>query len=153
MTTSIRPARTADAAAIHQLLAFYAARGELLPRSIDELTEGIHSFVVFDEGDRLTGCASLEVFTEDLGEVRSLAVMSTHTGSGQGQALVTQIEDNARKIGLRRLMALTYVPDFFGHLGYSIVPMDTLPEKIFGVCVTCPKFHCCDEIAVLKWLD
>ena len=50
-------------------------------------------------------------------------------------------------------MALTYVPDFFARLGYGIVPMNTLPEKVFGVCVTCPKFRACDEIAVVKHLD
>ena len=153
MTLSVRRARTNDVPSIHRLLDYYAARGQLLPRSLDELTEHISSFTVISEADNLTGCAALEVFTEDLGEVRSLAVSDTATGGGYGRALVEEIEHNARTIGLRRLMALTYVPDFFARLGYGIVAMDTLPEKVFGVCVTCPKFRCCDEIAVLKHLD
>ncbi len=144
MTLSVRRARTNDVPSIHQLLDYYAARGQLLPRSLDELTEHISSFTV---------CAALEVFTEDLGEVRSLAVSDAATGGGYGRALVEEIEHNARTIGLRRLMALTYVPDFFARLGYGVVAMDTLPEKVFGVCVTCPKFRACDEIAVLKHLD
>jgi amino-acid N-acetyltransferase len=153
MTLSVRRARTNDVPSIHQLLDYYAARGQLLPRSLDELTEHISSFTVINEADNLTGCAALEVFTEDLGEVRSLAVSDTATGGGYGRALVEEIEHNARTIGLRRLMALTYVPDFFARLGYGVVAMDTLPEKVFGVCVTCPKFRACDEIAVLKHLD
>ena len=153
MTLSVRRARTDDVPSIHQLLDYYAERGQLLPRSLDELTEHISSFTVINEADNLTGCAALEVFTEDLGEVRSLAVRDTATGGGYGRALVEEIEHNARTIGLRRLMALTYVPDFFSRLGYGVVAMDTLPEKVFGVCVTCPKFRACDEIAVLKHLD
>ena len=50
-------------------------------------------------------------------------------------------------------MALTYVPDFFDKLGFKTTAMDTLPEKVFGVCVTCPKFNHCDEIAMVKSLD
>jgi amino-acid N-acetyltransferase len=153
MTLSVRRARTNDVPSIHQLLDYYAARGQLLPRSPDELTKHISSFTVINEADNLTGCAALEVFTEDLGEVRSLAVRDAATGGGYGRALVEEIEHNARTIGLRRLMALTYVPDFFARLGYGVVAMNTLPEKVFGVCVTCPKFRCCDEIAVLKHLD
>ena len=107
MTSSVRQARTNDVPSIHRLLDYYAARGQLLPRSLDELTEHISSFTVINEADHLTGCAALEVFTEDLGEVRSLAVRDTAAGVGYGRALVEEIEHNARAIGLRRLMALT----------------------------------------------
>jgi len=31
--------------------------------------------------------------------------------------------------------------------------MESLPEKVFGVCVTCPKFNNCDEIAMQKRLS
>ncbi|GIT27896.1 MAG: hypothetical protein CM1200mP41_39400 [Gammaproteobacteria bacterium] len=67
MTSSVRQARTNDVPSIHRLLDYYAARGQLLPRSLDELTEHISSFTVINEADHLTGCAALEVFTEDLG--------------------------------------------------------------------------------------
>ena len=49
-------------------------------------------------------------------------------------------------------MALTYVPGFFEKLGFRIVSMESLPEKVFGVCVICPKFDHCDEIAMVKSL-
>ncbi len=55
----------------------------------------------------------------------------------------------ARTIGLKRLMALTYVPVFFHKLGFQTVAMDTLPEKVWGVCVKCYKYNNCDETAVL----
>ena len=91
MTSSVRQARTNDVPSIHRLLDYYAARGQLLPRSLDELTEHISSFTVINEADHLTGCAALEVFTEDLGEVRSLAVRETAAGVAYGRALVEEI--------------------------------------------------------------
>ncbi|GIT27897.1 MAG: hypothetical protein CM1200mP41_39410 [Gammaproteobacteria bacterium] len=58
----------------------------------------------------------------------------TAAGVGYGRALVEEIEHNARAIGLRRLMALTYVPDFFARLGYGIVPMENITGKsLWGV--------------------
>ena len=98
-------------------------------------------------------CVSLEVFTPELGEVRSLAVDPDFARLGHGRVLVEQLEVEARRLGLQRLMALTYVPDFFDKLGFKTTAMDTLPEKVFGVCVTCPKFNHCDEIAMVKSLD
>ena len=46
-------------------------------------------------------------------------------------------------------MALTYVPAFFHKLGFKTVPMETLPEKVWGVCIKCYKYNKCDETAVL----
>ena len=55
-------------------------------------------------------------------------------------------------IGLKRLMARTYVPAFFHKLGFETVTMDTLPEKVWGGGVKCCKYNNCDETAVLKEL-
>lgn len=89
----------------------------------------------------------------ELGEVRSLAVDPTFSHSGHGRVLVGSLEVEAKRLGLKRLMALTYVPVFFQKLGFEMTAMHTLPEKVFGVCVTCPKFNCCDEIAMVKSLN
>ena len=56
-------------------------------------------------------------------------------------------------VGLKRLMALTYVPAFFARLGFEVVSKDDLPEKVWQVCVKCYKFNRCDEIAVMLRLD
>ena len=97
-------------------------------------------------------CGALEIFTEDLGEVRSLVVDDIWKGKGLGRKLVEQLIHEARAIGLKRLMALTYVPEFFHKLGFETVPKDTLPEKVWSVCIKCYKYNHCDEIAVLKRL-
>ena len=153
MNTKVRWATVADATGIHGLLQHYAKLGRLLPRSTEEIVERLGSFLVSEQNSALAGCASLEVFTPELGEVRSLAVDPEFAGLGHGRVLVKQLEAEARRLGLQRLMALTYVPDFFGKLGFKITAMETLPEKVFGVCVTCPMFKRCDEIAMVKSLS
>jgi len=152
MTVLIRAATTADVPTIHTLLRDYADDGRLLSRSIDEISERLRGFVVAENNGEVRGCGSLEIFSQELGEVRSLAVDPDHHGHGLGQKMVEQIENMAQEVGLTRMIALTYVPGFFRKLGYQIVAMESLPEKVFGVCVTCPKFDHCDEIAMQKAL-
>jgi len=153
LNTKVRWATVADATGIHDLLQHYAKLGRLLPRSTEEIVKRLGSFLVSEQNSTLAGCASLEVFTPELGEVRSLAVDPNFARLGHGRVLVEELEIEARRLGLQRLMALTYVPDFFDKLGFKITAMDTLPEKVFGVCVTCPMFNHCDETAMVKILD
>ncbi len=81
-----------------------------------------------------------------------LAVDEEFGRSGLGTGLVALLIDEARDRGLGRLMALTYVPEFFHKLDFRTVPKAILPEKVWGICVRCYKFYNCDEIAVLRYL-
>lgn len=148
----LRAAAISDVPDIHHLIESYATQGNLLPRPMNELYRHLRDFFVVEVDGRVAGCGALEIFTEDLGEVRSLVVADGHKGAGYGRLLVERVIEEARHIGLRRLMALTYVPPFFHKLGFETVTKDTLPEKVWGVCVKCYKFNNCDEIAVLKQL-
>lgn len=141
-----------DAGAIHALLDQYSQQEVLLERPISEIYTLIPQFFVADIGGDVIGCAALEVFTDTLGEVRSLAVHPDHGGKGLGKQLVLATERYARELGLQKMMALTYEETFFHKLGYQTVSMQELPEKVWRVCVKCPKFHHCDEIPVLKTL-
>jgi len=169
-TPIIRPAAIGDVPTIHHLLEIYAAKGNLLPRTFSELYRHLRDFFVIEVatgpsldrdprlgpvgeiGSKVVACGALEIFTEDLGEVRSLVVDAAYERRGLGRLLVERITDEARTIGLKRLMALTYVPVFFHKLGFQTVSMDTLPEKVWGTCVKCYKYNNCDETAVLKEL-
>lgn len=147
----IRHAKLHDVAAIYRLLKQFSDRGVLLPRSESDLFNNMREFLVVEhQGGEIIACAALQIFTAQLGEVRSLAVAPSFGKLGLGRELVGRIEDEARALGLGRLMALTYVVDFFHKLGYQTVDMKTLPEKVWGVCINCPKFLNCDEIAVVK---
>jgi amino-acid N-acetyltransferase len=145
----IRPAAIGDVPYIHHLLEIYAAQGNLLPRTMSELYRHLRDFFVVEVDGKVAGCGALEIFTENLGEVRSLVVDDAFKGRGFGRLLVERIIEEARAIGLKRLMALTYVAPFFHKLGFQTVPKDTLPEKVWGICVKCYKYNHCDETAVL----
>ncbi|MHB1142460.1 MAG: N-acetyltransferase [Sulfuricaulis sp.] len=145
----IRPAAIGDVPDIHHLLEIYAAQGNLLPRTMNELYRHLRDFFVVEVNSQVAGCGALEIFTESLGEVRSLVVDDAWKGQGFGRLLVQRIIEEARTIGLKRLMALTYVAPFFHKLGFKTVAMDTLPEKVWGICVKCYKYNNCDETAVL----
>jgi len=148
----IRPAVPADVPVIYELVRHYAERGNLLPRSEAELHKALNDFYVADIDGLVVGCGALEIFTAELGEVRSLVVADEYLGQGLGTVLVKFLMELARGKGLKRLMALTYAPGFFHRLGFITVPRDTLPEKVWGICIKCYKYQHCDEIAVLTKL-
>lgn len=149
----IRPAAIADVPQIHEMLEVYASQGELLPRSMNDLYRHLRDFFVAELEGKIAVCGALEIFTEHLGEVRSLVVAKHYKARGLGRLLVKQIVAEARNIGLSRLMALTYAPGFFHKLGFKTVPKGSLPEKVWGVCIKCYKFNNCDETAVLLELN
>ena len=148
----MRAAAITDVPQIHELLDNYARMGNVLPRPFNELYRHLRDFFVVEIDGRIAACAALEIFTESLGEVRSLVVAQEYLKHGFGKLLVERILEEARTIGLKRIMALTYVPGFFHKLGFKTVNKNTLPEKVWGICVKCYKFNNCDEEAVVKEL-
>lgn len=150
--TEIRRAENHDVDPILALLHDYARMGNLLPRSRSEVAANIEWFRVAETGGNVVGCGALEIFTGELAEIRSLVVAEAFKGTGTGRLLVERLIDDARGRGHRRLMALTYSPGFFHRLGFETVAKELFPEKVWGICVSCYKFHRCDEIAVLKYL-
>lgn len=149
---AVRPALIKDTTGIHDLLTHYSDQELLLPRSINEILPLIPQFLVIEDQDRVIACVSLEIFSIELGEVRSLAVNPDYKSQQLGAKLLHAIENYAQELGLCKMMALTYVEGFFHKYGYETVEMTSLPEKVWRVCVKCPRFHHCDEIPVLKML-
>ncbi len=102
--------------------------------------------------EQLLACAHLDLFTPTLAEVKSLAVQPEYKGKGYGRMMVEACENEARKLGIERVFALTYQVEFFKHLGYKVIDINSLPEKVFKECVICPFKDNCNETAVLKLL-
>ena len=65
--------------------------------------------------------------------------------------LVEALEAEARQFGLQSIFAFTYVDWFFRKLGFVEVERGELPLKAWKDCLRCPKFQCCDEIAMVKY--
>jgi amino-acid N-acetyltransferase len=85
--------------------------------------------------------------------VRSLAVDDVFRGRGVGRRLVEWTVDESRRLGIRRLMSLTYEQGFFQKMGFDAVSKDSLPLKVWSDCVRCPKRDGCDEIAMLRQIS
>ena len=124
----------------------------MLPRTEFDVSENIRDFSVAYDGNTLVGCGALHFYTPTTGEVRSLAVLPSIKLRGIGRLVVEALETDARLNELESIFAFTYVPQFFGKLGFGEVERGELPLKVWKDCLRCPKFQNCDEIAVLKRL-
>jgi len=144
----IRKALIPDVREIHRLLLGYARDGLLLSRSLAELYESLRDFYVYEDDGKVVGTAALNICWEDLAELRSLAVHSDFNGRGVGRELVLACLDEARRLGIQKVFALTYKQVFFEKLGFKVIEKSQLPHKIWGDCMKCAKFPDCDEIAL-----
>lgn len=149
----VRDATIDDVDPIYAMMESHAASGVLLPRSRAEICDSLMKFSVVEYSNETVACAALEIFTSQLCEIRSLVVVEHMNRSGFGRILVEELVEKARALGLKRIMALTYVPNFFHRLGFRTVRKEIFPEKVWGVCVKCHKFNDCDETAVVRELS
>lgn len=148
----IRKAVIKDIKTIHEILNRYADQGLLLPRSLSELYDHLRDFFVLedcDENQGVYGVCGLRICWEDLAEVKSLAISEEKKGEGYGTLLVEACLEDARSFGLKRVFALTYVPDFFKKFDFREIEKASLPHKIWADCLKCPKFPDCDEVAMM----
>lgn len=147
-----RKATEDDVDVLVDLIAGYAEKGIMLPRSREVLKRQIQTFVVAEVGSEVVGCGSLTQLGADLVEIRSLGISEGYKGLGIGSKLVEQLILEAREQNIPKIMALTYEVRFFEKNGFTVVNKEIFPEKVWTDCIHCPKQHACDEIAVLKML-
>ena len=148
----VRKATMSDIHALLNVINDYAANGIMLPRTEFEMSENIRDFSAAYAGERLVGCGALHFYTPTSGEVRSLAVDPALKTQGVGRRIVAALEKEALENGLHAIFAFTYVPQFFSKMGFREVERGALPLKVWKDCLRCPKFQCCDEVAMLKTL-
>lgn len=148
----LRKARMSDIAPVLELINSYAALGIMLPRTEFEISEHIRDFSVAYLGGRLVGCGALHFYSPTTGELRSLAVDQSAKAHGVGRGIVEWLVAEASDYSLDAVFAFTYVPDFFRKVGFTQVERGALPLKAWKDCLRCPKFQCCDEIAVMRVL-
>jgi amino-acid N-acetyltransferase len=147
----IRKAKISDVRQIQKLIEISAKKGEMLSRSLSELYDNLRDYYVYQEEGQveITGTCAMHICWEDLAEIRSLVVREEYKRRGIGTKLIESCLSEAISLGLYRIFALTYKPDFFQKFGFKVVDKSVLPHKIWADCVKCVKFPECDEIAVL----
>jgi len=155
---SVRPATSDDVAAIAALIAQNVRKGGLLPRDEADIRAHLDDFLVAEDGDadqpgRVIGCGSLVPMNATLVELRSLAVDEHARGGGVGRRLVAALVEEARRRQFGTIFALTRAVGFFEKCGFSVVPKEFFPEKVWNDCVACPMLENCDEVAVMMPLQ
>jgi len=146
----IRKALIGDIKEIQKLVNDFARKEQMIPRSVNELYENVRDFVVAEDKSVIVGACALHVLWDDLAEVRSLAVRKESQGKGIGRKMVTSCIRDAKALGIKRVFVLTYQPDFFRKLKFKDTDKASLPQKIWGDCIRCPKFPECDEHALIR---
>ncbi|MHC5063304.1 MAG: N-acetyltransferase [Planctomycetota bacterium] len=151
-SVELRKATVLDASDILDLVNRLALEQIMLPRSPASVLENIRDFLVVEIDGKFAGCGALHVCWSDMAEIRSIAVAPEHQGLGLGRKMAEEMIREAEQLGLPRVFAFTYVPDFFHRMGFEVVEHASLPHKVFNDCLNCPKYQACDEIAVMKIL-
>ena len=142
-------ARVSDATSVHQLVSYFADKGEVLPRALSEIYEGIRDYFVVRKRGRVIACAALHVTWADLAEIRSLAVSEQVQNQNIGSELVQACLEEARDLGISRVFCLVRKPAFFEKHGFQLIDKTELPHKVWAECYRCPKFPDCDEVALM----
>jgi len=142
-------ARVTDANSMHRLISHFADKGEMLPRALSEIYDGIRDYFVVRKGGRVVACAALQVTWADLAEIRSLAVDKKEQNQNIGSLLIQTCLKDAKELEIPRVFCLVRKPAFFEKHGFRLIDKKELPQKVWAECYRCPKFPDCDEVALI----
>ncbi len=146
----IRTANIEESNAILELINFHAQDDQMLFRSLEEIQSHIGDFLVYVAEDEIVGTCSLSWNMGGMVEIRSLAVRPDFYRQGVGTALVEQCIKRAMLAEVPRIFVLTYAVPLFKKLGFRIINMSELPQKIWKDCQGCRKQDQCDETAMIR---
>lgn len=153
MSVELTKARLSDIENMQKLVIPEVEAGVILARSSDEIATNIRSYILAKEGDEIVGFCALHIHTPSLAEIRSLVVKESRRGLGIGQSLIAKAIEEARMLGLQKVLSLTYKQSFFEKLGFIEIPKESLPEhKIWADCIKCKHFPVCNEVSLIKTL-
>jgi len=151
MPIEYKKAKLSDVAQMRALVEPEVQQGIILERSEDEIATNIRSYTLAFDGERLVGFCALHIHTCTLGEIRSLIVKEGYRGKKIGESLILKALEEAKNLGLQRVLSLTYKQTFFERLGFVEIAKESLPEhKIWADCIKCKHFPVCNEIALIK---
>ncbi len=153
MNLEYRKATLLDIPAMQILVEPEVESGVILKRDNDEVATNIRSYQLAFSEERLVGFCALHVHTTTLAEVRSLIVDAAVRGSGVGSKLINNALEEAKVLGLKEVLSLTYQQAFFERLDFKEIPKESLPEhKIWADCINCKHFPICNEVSLIHSL-
>ena len=153
MKTKFVKAKLSNIPQMRELILPEVESGIILDRSEDEIATNIRSYTLAYNDNELIGFSALHIHTPYLAEVRSLIVKSDLRGQKIGETLVNKVLEEAKFLGIKKILSLTYKQAFFERLGFVEIPKESLPEhKIWADCIKCKHFPVCNEVSLIKIL-
>jgi amino-acid N-acetyltransferase len=105
---NIRPAKKKDLRAIQLLTKQGVEADELVRRTKSMIEKNLSDYFIFEIDNNPVACVALHVYPEqNQGELASLYVSPSHENQGIGRKLTQFVENRARELGLRELLALS----------------------------------------------
>ena len=119
--SSIRPAN---------IMQDYIAKGYLVPRTQESISEKLKDYVVYSIDNSIHGCGALHEFEDGMAEVAGIAVGANYRKSGIGDAIVRHLISVGRMKGYSKLFLLTtQALDWFYHFGFEDGTVEDLPKS------------------------
>ena len=106
-------AKLSDIAEMIKLVEPEIKKGVILQRSEEEIANTIRSYILAKQDGKIIGFCALYLYSQALGEVRSLIVSHTHQKMGVGRGLVEAILHEGKELGVQEVLSLTYQVEFF----------------------------------------
>ncbi|MFT5424285.1 MAG: N-acetylglutamate synthase-like GNAT family acetyltransferase [Phycisphaerales bacterium] len=114
----IRSASAADLDGLTDLIHRAATANAILPRSREQISEYLETFVVAEHDGVVSACAALAAVDPSHAEIRSVAVDPIVQKLGVGLRLVRFLVDVAEQVEISRLFLVTTKPGFFARAGF-----------------------------------
>ncbi len=151
MKINYKKATLSDIVSMQKLVFPEVESGVILARNDDEIATNVRSYTLAFDGLSLVGFSALHIHTSNLAETRSLIVKDGYRGLKIGKNLVEKGIEEARDLGLKKVLSLTYQQSFFEKLGFIEIPKESIPEhKIWADCIKCKHFPVCNEVSLIK---
>lgn len=105
---NIRPAQKKDVRAIQALTEQAVEADELIKRTRSAIEQQLGDYYIFEIDKNPVGCIALHTYPETgQGELACLYVSASHENQGIGRKLIQFVENRARDLGLKQLLALS----------------------------------------------
>jgi len=127
---SIRPLRSRNVPDILHLMEPFMRKGTLVRRTAEQIQEEKSDYSVFEVDGSIRACGALHDWGEGQGEIAAVASDPLFAGMNLGRKIVGYLIEKARRNDMTRVFVLTTCThDWFESLGFSEVPVDSLPKR------------------------
>ncbi|HBA66100.1 MAG: amino-acid N-acetyltransferase [Gammaproteobacteria bacterium HGW-Gammaproteobacteria-10] len=131
----LRQATLNDIGGILELIIPLEEQGILVKRSREKLEMEIGDYIIIERDGLIIGCTALHsIENEHAGMIACLAVHPDYRGAARAGRLLEDLQNKAKKLGMRKLFALTtQTSHWFLERGFAPTAVETLPEHLKSV--------------------